>query len=38
MNKLERIARKVVAFKQTIHVNENGIEIPVEETCSEEIN
>ena len=30
MNKLERIARKVFAFRQTIHVNENGVEIPVD--------
>ena len=30
MNKFERIARKVVAFRQTIHVNENGVEIPVD--------
>lgn len=30
MNKLERIARKIVAFKPIIHVNENGIEIPVD--------
>ena len=30
VNKVERIAKKLVAFTQTIHINENGVEVPIE--------